>query len=194
MMVPMWINWDWGTTVAAVLAVIIAVYLFYLDRREKRDKADAPTLCAVLSEDRLAELSDNELVAAVVANLLHKQDKQHPDLSLLLPLLSPGRRGVYSLWLICHELEQTDLEGYFKTPYRRFALFAAEGFTLVGAAACAEAMTAACDRYDRERDGEKELPPWAELTAALRQAIAGEQPLQLCIAYIRDNPAEFADS
>lgn len=186
-------NVDAGTIVMIVLAVIIAVYLYRLEKKEKKDKDDLCVRYAVLTRETLAAVPDEQLLRAVAANVMNKQDKDHPDLSQMLPLLSPGRCGVYSVWLVCNELQRRELKAYFRSPYRRFAEFAAEGFALIGAAACAEAMTAACDRYVREKNGEKGLPSWEALTAQLRQAIAEEQPLSLCVPYIRDNPAEFTE-
>lgn len=188
-------NFDAGTVVMIVLAILIAVYLYFL---EKRDKQDSPAaLCKqyeTLTEESLAAIPDDQLLRAVAANLMNKQDRRHPDLSVTLPLLSPGRCGVYSVWLLCHELERRELGAYFRTPYRRFAELAATGFSLIGANDCAEAMTAACQRYAAEIAKDKqELPSWEDLTARLRQAIHEEQPFALCVAYIRDNPAEFTD-
>ncbi len=184
---------DTGTVVMIVLAVIIGVYLHVLERKQKKGDTDVCARYARLTEEHLAALDDEELVRAVAANLTAKQDRQHPDLSLVLPLLSPGRCGVYSVWLVVNELARRELKGYFRSPYRRFAAFAAEGFSLIGATVCAEAMTAACKRYEREKNGEKELPSWEMLTDELRQAITAEQPLARCAAYIRDNTAEFVD-
>ncbi len=180
---------DSGTVLMMLAAAAIGMYLFVLERREKQSKAaDALKQYAVLTEATLAALPDEELVRAVAANLMNKQDAKHPDLSVLLPQLSFGRCGVYSVWLVCHELEKRELSAYFRSPYRRFAGFAAEGFAMVGATACAEAMAAAITAY-----GQKEAARFAQLTAQLRQAIQTEQPLSLCVPYIRDNPHEFTD-
>lgn len=186
-------NVDAGTIVMAVLAVIIALYLWYLNRKEKQAADDPCVKYAVLTEETLAALPDGEVVNAVAANLMGKQDKAHPDLSVILPQLSHGRCGVYSVWLMCHELEKRDLKAYFRSPYRRFAAFAADGFSLIGAEACAAAMTAACEQWEAQKAAKKEPPAWDQLTAQLRQAIRDEQPLSLCVTYIRDNTAEFTD-
>ncbi|MBQ3259263.1 MAG: hypothetical protein IJA68_01945, partial [Clostridia bacterium] len=105
------------------------------------------------------------------ANVMAKTDRRRPDVYHLIPLLSHGRVAVYSVWLICHELEISDMEALHRSPSGRFLEAAADGFSLIGAAACAAA------------EGE----------TALREAIAAEQPLSLCVAYIRDNPNEFVD-
>ena len=195
MTLSMFANFDAGTVVMIVLAVIIGLYLLILERRETKEDGSLLKQYAVLTADMLDAIPDGELVRAVAANLMNKQDRRHPDLSATLPLLSPGRCGVYSLWLVCHELEQRDLNTYFRTPYRRFASLAATGFSLVGAGRCAAAMTDACEHYAAQKAGKQtELPSWDDLTAVLRQAIREEQPLTLCVSYIRDNKEEFVDS
>lgn len=185
----MFSRFDGGTWVMILLAIVIGGYLWYLERREKGGKAaDLLKQYAVLTEEGLAAIPDDQLVRAVAANLTAKQDTKHPDLSVLLPQLSFGRCGVYSVWLVCHEMEKRDLAAYFRSPYRRFAGYAAEGFEAVGATACAAAMTAACEAYEK-----KETAPLKDLTDALRKAIQTEQPLSLCVTYIRDNALEFVD-
>lgn len=189
-MIAMFSRFDTGTWVMVVLAVIIGIYLLILERREKGGKGnDLIKRYATMTEEILAAIPDEELVRAVAANLLNKQDEKHPDLSVTLPLLSFGRCGIYSVWLVCNELEKRDLAAYFRSPYRRFAGYAAEGFETIGATACAAAMTAACEAYEK-----KETARFTSLTDELRQAIKTEQPLSLCVTYIRDNPHEFVDS
>ena len=194
MTASMFSRFDGGTVVMIVLAIAIAVYLYILERKGKKTKNDPCVIYATLTEETLAALDDGEVLRAVAANITAKQTPHIPDLSRLLPLLSPGRCGVYSVWLLCHEVDTRSLEQYFRTPYRRFAPFAAEGFALIGAEACAAATEAACDWYERKKNGDKDLPSPDDLTAALRRAVEEEQPLSLCVQYIRAFPAEFVDS
>ena len=191
----MFSNVNTGTIVMAVLAVLIAAYLLYLERKEKSDPTVA--LCKqyeTLTVERLAAIPDEELLTAVTANLLGKQDRRHPDLSVTLPLLSPGRCGVYSVWLVCHELEKGELGAFFGSPSRRFGELAATGFDLVGADACAAAMQAAVEAYVTHPKKQRGQVPWDTLTVQLRQAVEAEHPLGLCVQYIRDNPEQFADA
>ena len=142
---------------------------------EKKEKSDP--LAALykqyrtLSAETISAISDSELVRAVVANIMAKTDRSHPDVYHLIPLLSHGRIAVYSVWLICQELEVGDMETLLCSPSGRFLEMATDGFSLIGASACAA----------------------AEDETTLREAIAAEQPLSLCVAYIRDNPEEFID-
>ncbi len=165
-------NFDVGTLVLILLAVIIGIYLHRLEKKEKSDPLAA--LCKqyrTLSAETLGAIPDSELVRAVIANILAKTDRRHSDVYHLIPVLSHGKVAVYSVWLICHELEVGDMEALLRSPSGRFLEPASDGFSLIGAAACAA----------------------AEDETALREAIAAEQPLTLCVAYIRDNPEEFID-
>ena len=173
-------NFNVGTLVMIVLAVLIGIYLHRLEKKEKSDPLAALyKQYASLSSEQIAAISDEELVRAVVANILAKTDRRHPDMYRLIPVLSHGRVAVYSVWLLCHELEASGLEALLHSPSGRFAEAAADGFSLIGADHCAEALTAALEEPAKE--------------TALREAIAAEQPLSLCITYIRAFPEEFAD-
>lgn len=165
-------NFDAGTLVMIVLAVLIGIYLHRLDKKEKSDPLAALyKQYRTLSPETLAAIPDGELVRAVVANIMAKTDKHRPDVYHLIPLLSHGRIAVYSVWLIFRELEVAELDSLLRSPSGRFLESATDGFSLIGAEACATAQD----------------------ETALREAIAAEQPLILCVAYIRDNPDEFVD-
>ncbi len=179
-----------GTLVLIALAIIIAVYLFFLEKRTKSDAAAA--LCkkyAVMTKDLLASVPNEEVVQAVVSNLMNKQDKRRPDAAAQLPLLSRGRAAVYSVWLLCNELETMEFDEFFRSPSRRFAEPAIDGLERIGAANSATALRAAL----RTAEDDTETPLWAAVTTVFREAIAAEQPLLLCVQYIRENPDEFLD-
>ena len=193
MTLSMFGNFDKGTVVLIVLAVIVGAYLWWLEKREKKAKNGACEQYATLTEETLAALSDEELVRAVAANVVAKQEKQKKDLSVLLPFLSPGRRGVYGVWLLCNELKNRDLAAFFRSPYRRFSPMVAEGLAMLCAEQCAAAWEEACARYEAQKNGEKDLASWDEYTVRLRDALKSEQPLSLCVTYIRDNIEEFVE-
>ncbi len=193
MTLSMFAGFDKGTWVLIALAVAVGAYLWWLEKRDKKAHGGAVETYAVLTEETLAALPDEELTRAVAANVVAKQEREKTDLRVLLPFLSPGRRGVYGIWLVCNELAHRDLAAYFRSPYRRFSPWIAEGFAMVGATDCAAAWEDACTRWEQQKNGEKGLAPWGELTARMRDALQSEQPLSLCVAYIRDNAAEFTD-
>lgn len=178
------------TLVLIALAAVIAVYLYVLEKRTKSDTAAA--LCkkyAVMTEQLLSSVPDAELVRAVVANVMNKQDKRRPDVADQLPLLSRGRAAVYSVWLLCEETREQSLDVFFASPSRRFAEPAAHGFERIGALNCATALRTALRSYDEKA----EKPLWDAVTTVFSEAIASENPLSLCVAYIRENPDEFVD-
>lgn len=178
------------TLILIVLALIIAGYLWFLGKKEKSDETAA--LCktyAVMTEELLASVPDEELVRAVVANLMNKQDKKRPDPAAQLPLLSRGRSAVYSVWLLCHELEKQEFDAFFRSPSCRFAQPAADGLERIGATNSAAALRAAI----RTAEDDAQTPLWEAVTTVFREAVSAEQPLALCVRYIRDNPDEFVD-
>ena len=179
-----------GTLVAIALAVIIAVYLYFLEKKSKSDPAAA--LCkqyAVMTEEMLASIPDEELVQAVVANVMNKQDKRRPNPAAQLPLLSRGRAAVYSVWALCNELQTQSFDAFIKSSARCFAEPAIDGLERVGAGNSASALRVAL--RTAEESAEPQL--WAAVTTVLQEAIASEQPLTLCVAYIRENIDEFVD-
>lgn len=178
------------TLVLIALALIIAAYLTHLGKKEKSDKAAA--LCkayATMTEELLRSTSDEELVSAVVANLMNKQDKKKPDPIAALPFLSRGRAAVYSVWLLCNELEKQEFDAFFRSSSARFAEPAVDGLDRIGATNSAAALRAAI----RTAEEDSEAPLWDAVTTVFREAIATEQPLALCVRYIRENTDEFVD-
>ncbi len=179
-----------STLVMIALALLIAAYLFYLNKKEKSDGTAA--LCktyAVMTEELLTSVPDEEVVRAVVANLMNKQDKKRPDPAAQLPFFSRGRAAVYSVWLLCNELETQEFDTVFRSSSRRFAEPAADGLDRIGATNSATALRAAI----RAAEDDTQTPLWDAVTTVFREAVTAEQPLTLCVRYIRDNPDEFVD-
>ncbi len=108
---------------------------------------------------------------------MYKTDRRHPDVFALLPTLSHGQIAVYSVWVVCNELQEAPLEAVLRSKSRCFCELAVDGFALIGATACEQALVTLL-----------EDPSSDEI---LRTAIEQEQPLTLCAAYVRENPAEF---
>jgi hypothetical protein len=76
MTLSMFGNFDKGTVVLMALAVIVGAYLLWLERREKKAKAGVCEQYATLTEETLTALPDEELVRAVVANVVKKQESK----------------------------------------------------------------------------------------------------------------------
>ncbi|MCI8554749.1 MAG: DMP19 family protein [Clostridiales bacterium] len=171
------------------VAALLAAAWLWGRRRSRRTPADEwMKRYALLDRALLDATPDEELVNAVAGNLLARLDSRHPDPYREIPLLSPGRCAVYSIWLICHELEEGGFEGLYAQGSGGFVELAADGLDQIGAPDCALAVRRVCETQEGDRDAA--LPA---LTAAFQEAVEREQPLTLCIAYIRDNPLEFVD-
>jgi hypothetical protein len=82
--------------------------------------------------------------------------------------------NVYSVWATVKELELTVFSTLEGTPAGQLLPLSMEGFNQIGAPACAAAVEAADDD-------------------AFAAAVAAEQPLTLCVAYIRDNAEAFVE-
>ena len=173
-------NFGIDTVIMIVLAAVIGVYLYRLDKKEKSDPLAALyKQYASLSAEQLSATSDGELVRAVVSNVLAKTDRRHPDVYRLISVLSHGRIAVYSVWLLCNELEAADIATLLRSPSGRFVETALDGLSLIGAHNCVEALTAVLESPQDD--------------TLLRSAITQEQPLLLCVSYIREFPEEFID-
>lgn len=175
-------NFNYGTVVLILLAIAIYLYLKWLDKKEKSGKkATLYERYKTLTPDTLSALPDEELLRAVIANLLAR----NTDLYRETAVLSHGRTAVYSVWLLCNEIATADFEKLSATS-RRFADVATDGFLLLGAERCAAALQNLVTAFANGT-------LTAELSATFRDAIEQEQPLEQCTAYIRQNINEFCD-
>lgn len=136
-----------------------------------------------MTADGLAAIADDELVRAVAINVLSKTDRRHPDVYRLIPVLSPGRIAVYTVWLYCNEMKTDHPAKWLRSPTGRLADVAVDAFSLMGATQTAASLQAVV-----------EDPANPERVAALHAAVEAEQPLSLCVPYIRDNIEAFIDS
>lgn len=177
--------------------ILLAVYLARSAHKPSQSRADRlAERYRVLDADTLNGLDDASLLDAVIANLMAKLDPKNPDDYSTVPLLSPGRCAVYSVWITCQELGRSGLAAYRQSPAFEFDELAADGLDLIGAPETGAALrrAGALDELDgvTEEDG-SDSPALAEAEAALREAMEREDPLALCRAYIRANPGEFLD-
>ena len=169
----------------AVFLVLVGI-MYTLGKRRRADQSRADELqkqYETLTKAMLEELPDDRLMEAVVANLMAKTDAKNPDPYYVVMALSRGRRAIYSVWLTTHELTEGTLKQYRSTPSVRFGETAVDGYTLIGAEGCAQALQTILDGPEDEETA------WQ----AFRDAAAADQPLTLAAAYIRENPDEFTD-
>ncbi len=164
------------TLVMAALALLIAWYLHHLSRQEKKEK-----LMQALTAEQLSAIPDDELVGTVVRDLLDSCERRRresnlpftaPDVYRMVPLWSNPQVNVYTVWVTVKETAVGGLAGMKNSPSAPFMALSVDGFRQIGATACAAAME-------------------AEDEAAFAAAVTEEQPLTLCVGYIRDNAAAF---
>ena len=174
--------------VLVFMALLVALYIWGSNRRSKASRAEElEARYKVLDREKLDATPDGELINAVAANLMGKLDSRRPDAYRVIPLLSHGRCLVYSIWLICHELDETGCEELLASPSGDFLELAADGLQELGALRCATAL-----REAPNAGGEEAV--LAELHADFLEAAEAEKPLDLCVGYIRDNPEQFVDA
>ncbi len=173
------------------MAALVGLYLWG-NRHKDADSRAARLgrLYKTLDEDTLASIPDEDLVDAVVANLLEKQDRRRPDPYHTIPLLSRGRAAVYSVWLLCKELDEGSFEDLYASASSVFDELAADGMDLIGAPRCGTALREAKEQI---ADMEGNAETLAQLHADFLEAAEEEKPLDRCVEYIRANPREFID-
>lgn len=166
------------TVVLALLAAAIAWYLHCLTKKEKR-AATAPRLTA----ETLAATPDEELVNMVVRDLLDSCERARqgghlpwsaPDMYRMVAQWSNPQVNVYAVWVAVKEAENGGIAGMKASPSGAFFDLSADGFAQVGATACEAAFR-------------------AEDETAFAAALTAEDPLSLCVEYIRDNAEAFVE-
>lgn len=172
--------------VLVFMALLVGLYLWGSSRRETTSHADElQNTYKTLTAETLAAVPDTELVDAVIANLMAKLDPRRPDPYRTIPLLSHERCVVYSVWLLCRELDSAGFEELLGSSSADFCALGADGFDALDATGCAEAVRAAL-RTEEE-------PALADCHADFLEAMETERPLDRCVEYIRDNAPAFLD-
>lgn len=144
-----------GLMIAAAAA--IGLYLWFTARRPAETRADRlQKLYDTLTPELLDSVPDEELVDAVIANLMAKLDSQVPDDYTTIPLQSHGQCAVHSVWLTSRVLEADGFVGYWQNPSGRFAELAMDGLELIGAGECAAVLRAAFEEHQQEPAAEND--------------------------------------
>ena len=174
---------------AGIALLLIGVILVIMNRIFTRGQGPRSEQLqkkyAKMTRQLLDATPDTELVEAVVANIMAKQDPQNPQPYYMLPLLSRGRGAVYSIWLVNCELKTNGFDVLYHGPSAPFCEPARDGFVLLGAEKCAQALA---DAETLTEDHDLAVCHDRYLDAAEE-----ETPLTRCVTYIRDNPNEFID-
>jgi len=171
-------------TILLILAAVVCYILIRRMGKGKKDESRSAKLMekyATLTAENLAATPDEELVEAVVANVLsHAADSRRPDPAAALAVMPQPFTVVYSIWAVCKELSRGGYAALTRTATREMVQPAIDGLPVIGASATAAALTALQTAHTDTQDTEA-----AE--HAFHLAVEQECPLALCAAYIRDH-------
>lgn len=171
-------------TILLIIAVVVCYVLLRRMGKDKKDDSRAAKLMekyATLTEENLAATPDEELVEAVVANVLSRAaDSRRPDPAMELAVMPQPFTIVYSIWSVCKELSRGDYKALTHTATKDMVDPAVDGLPVVGAPATAAALSALRDTHAAKEDT-------AEAEKAFHLAVEQECPLALCATYIRDH-------
>lgn len=166
--------------VLVFVACIVGVLLLRQSKPRKKTRAEElQEQYKVLTEALLTETPNEQLVTAVVANLMGKLPRRRPDPLEAFPKLGHGRCIVYFVWLMMKEIEHNGVAALKEKGVARFNDMGLEGLKAIEAD-----QTVAAVQAFLEDDGHPD---------AVTAAIEAEQPLVRLAEYIRSNPAEFID-
>ncbi len=169
-----------------LLGGLIALFIWGNTQKNKDSRAEMlQRKYYTLDAEKLAAIPDEELVEAVAANVLAKVDKRRPSMEVTLAQVSHGRCAVTCVFLMCRELDAGSFDEVLEGPTGHLLELAADGYDAVGAPGCAAAVRGVLTAETEEAR--------AELHADYLEKAEEEEPLEKCVAYIRDNPEEFLD-
>lgn len=167
-----------------IVAAVVCFLLIRLMNRSKDDESRAAKLMkkyATLTPENLSAAPDEELVEAVVCNVLAQaEDSFRPNPVKILAGLPQPFTVVYSVWAVCKQLSRGDYHALTRTATREMVQPAIDGLPVIGATATAAALSALREIYENKEDT-------AAAETAFHKAVETECPLSLCVAYIRDH-------
>ena len=149
-----------------------------------KDNSNAARLMStyrVMTRELLDSTPDDQLVKAVVANLLAKAEDAKGNAYAVNPALSQERCAVYSVWLFMNEMKGDDATVLRQSGQFGFSELAADGLELLGF----DALAADLRNYLQTAD---------EALAASMKATLASSPLdETLITFIRDHADAFCD-
>ena len=154
--------------------ILIFLYLRHLSKNEKKEAATE-----ALTAETLAATEDDKLLQTVVRALFAECEAKKCEPYRMAAVWSNPEVNVYTVWAVVKEAEHCMLAGVFDSCSANLLPLAADGFGQIGATACEAAVRAAL-----------ESPKDAD-NAAFYAAVEAEDPLALCVPYIRDNAEAF---
>ncbi len=164
--------------VAIVLLLLLGRVLF---PKDNSNAAKLMNTYRVMTRELLDNTPDDQLVKAVVANLLAKAEGARKDPYAVIPLLSQKRCAVYSVWLFVREMQSGEPALLRRDEQFGFSELAADGLDLLGYADVAAALR---DYLQTEADAD---------VAPMKQLAESEELQAALVAMIREDPSEFCD-
>ena len=129
--------WLGITLVGVVLIVLVGKVLF---PKEHGRAAQLMATYRRLTPETLAGVADEELIDAVVGNLLAKAEDARRDAYAVIPTLGTERCAVYSLWLLQKELEAGDATVLRQSGQFGFTELAADALDFLELSEAADAL------------------------------------------------------
>lgn len=127
-----------------VLMIAALALLFWFGQKILRpDTSKAAKLMSTyarLTKETLEALPDEELVTAVVSNLLAKAENERKDPYIVIPKLSAERCAVYSIWLFTKQLACDDPQALRHSGQFGFSELAADALDYLGQPALAAVL------------------------------------------------------
>lgn len=124
--------------------ILAFILLFLLGRvlfpKDHSSAAKLMSTYRVMTRELLDGTADDQLVKAVVANLLAKAEDARMDAYAIIPALSQERCAVYSVWLFMRELQSGDPAALRQSGQFGFSELAADGLELLGFGALAASL------------------------------------------------------
>lgn len=165
--------------------VLAFVLLFLLSRvlfpKDNSGAARLMNTYRVMTRELLDSTPDDQLVKAVVANLLAKAEDARLDAYAVIPALSQERCAVYSVWLFMRELQSGDPAALRQSGQFGFSELAADGLELLGF----DDLAASLRDYLQTADD--------ACVAAMKTALDTADVNAALIGFIRDHADAFCD-
>lgn len=169
-----------------LLIFVAAIVLLLLLRRAlfPKDSSNATRLMntyRVMTREKLDSTPDDQLVKAVVANLLAKAEDANMDAYAVIPALSQERCAVYSVWLFMRELQSGNPSALRQSGQFGFSELAADGLELLGF----DTIAANLRDYLQTADDAR--------VAAMKLTLEATNPGAALTDFIRNNADAFCD-
>ncbi|MGF6148477.1 Uncharacterised protein [Kingella potus] len=170
---------------------------------EMFDAFDKRTIHEKLTEDILAQTSDEDLVLTVFDTLAVQAPESLSE-EEYLQTLSPARRAVYALYILAGEVDNGGFNQYYYNTEAEAAAYLPEACELIGAPEYADLVRRANACYEQEKLAQRQDGTLETFCASYENnpleafddefyLLENRMPLDsLLTAFVRAHPSEFA--